>query len=84
MLSKDQLQSELSVVYTNDTFANVKPVFALRDLVKENNLENTLSEVHKLLEVVLTSSVSTTESERCLSTQKSKDLPQNLHGTRTS
>jgi hypothetical protein len=59
MLSKDKLESELSVVYRNDTFANVKSVFALWNLVNENNLENTLSEVHKLVEVALTSGSST-------------------------
>jgi hypothetical protein len=70
MLSKDKLESELSVVYRNDTFANVTSVFALWNLVKENNLENTLSEVHKLVEIVLTPPVSTAESERCSSTLK--------------
>jgi hypothetical protein len=53
MLSKDKLESELSVVYRNDTFTNVKSVSVLWYLVKENNLENTLSEVHKLVEIVL-------------------------------
>jgi hypothetical protein len=42
MLSKDKLQSELSVAFRSDTFANVKSIFALWNLVKENNLENTL------------------------------------------
>jgi hypothetical protein len=59
MLSKDKLESELSVVYRNDTFANVKSVFALWNLVEENNLENTLSEVHKLVETALTNGSST-------------------------
>jgi hypothetical protein len=67
MLSKDKLESELSVVYRNDTFANAKSVFALWNLVKENNLENILSEVYKL---ALTTPVSTEESERCFNTLK--------------
>jgi hypothetical protein len=58
-LSKDTLESELSVVYRNDTFANVKSVFALLNLVKENNPENTLLEVYKLVEVAQTSGSST-------------------------
>jgi hypothetical protein len=62
MLLKGKLESELSVVYTNDTLANVKSVFALWNLVKENNLENTLSEVHKLVEILQTTQVSTAES----------------------
>jgi hypothetical protein len=59
MLSKDKLESELSVVYRNDTFADVKSVFVLWNLVKEHNLENTLSEVHKLVEIALSSGNST-------------------------
>jgi hypothetical protein len=66
MLSKDKLESELSVAYKNDTFANVKSVFAIWNLAKENNLENTLSEVHKLVGIALTTPVSTAESERVL------------------
>jgi hypothetical protein len=50
------------------------PLFALWNLVKEN-LENTLSEVYKLVEIAQTPPVSTAESERCFSTIKSKDLP---------
>jgi hypothetical protein len=38
--------------------------------VKENNLENTVSEVHKLVEVALTTPVSTAESERCFGALK--------------
>jgi hypothetical protein len=70
MLSKDKLESELSIVYRNDTFANVKSVFALWNLLKENNLETTLSEVHKLVEIVLTTPVSTAGSEHCFSILK--------------
>jgi hypothetical protein len=39
MLSKDKLESELSVLYRHDTFANVKTVLALWTLMRENNLE---------------------------------------------
>jgi hypothetical protein len=56
--SKDKLECELTVVYRNDTLANVKFVFALWKLEKENNLENTHSEVNKLVEIVLTLPVS--------------------------
>jgi hypothetical protein len=54
--------SELSVVYRNYTFSNVR---AFWNLEKENNLENTLSEVHKLVEIVLIIPVLTAESEHC-------------------
>jgi hypothetical protein len=61
MLSKDKLESELrvSVVCRNDTFANVKSICVFWNLVKEHSLENTLSEVHKLVEIVLTTPFST-------------------------
>lgn len=70
MLSKDKLESELTVVYRNNTFKDVKSVLALWELLKANNLENALSEVHKLTDIVLTTPISTAESERCFSTLK--------------
>jgi hypothetical protein len=42
MLSKNKLESELFAVYRNDTFADGKSVCTLWNLVKENNLGNTL------------------------------------------
>jgi hypothetical protein len=35
VLSEDKLESELSVVYGNDTLANAKSIFALWDSVKD-------------------------------------------------
>jgi hypothetical protein len=75
MLSKNKLERDLSVVYRNDTFADVKSVFSLWNLVKENNLENTLSEVHKIVEIVLTTPVPTAESERCFSFRPASGTP---------
>jgi hypothetical protein len=60
-LSNVTLQGELARVYNNDILTNVKSVCALWNLVKENNLENTVSEVHKLEETALTAPVSTAE-----------------------
>jgi hypothetical protein len=57
VLSEDKVEIELSVVYRNDTFGNVKSASAFWNLVKEINSENTLSYVHKLMEVVLTTPV---------------------------
>lgn len=51
MFSKEKLGGELSVVYKNDTFSNIKLIFALWNLVKENNLENILPEIHKPVEI---------------------------------
>lgn len=56
-LLKDKLEIELSVLYRNDKFANIKSICALWNLVKQNNLENTFSEVNKLVETVPTTPV---------------------------
>jgi hypothetical protein len=51
------------------------------NLVKESILENTLSDVHKLVDTVLTAPVSTVESELCFSTLKQiKDYLRNSMG----
>jgi hypothetical protein len=41
------------VVYANDTFSYAKSTSALWDLVKENNLGYTFSEMYKLVELAL-------------------------------
>jgi hypothetical protein len=48
----------------------VKTIVGLCNLIRENNLEDTLTEVTKLVEIVLTTPVSTAKSERCFSTLK--------------
>jgi hypothetical protein len=53
--------SELSVVYRNDTFVKIKSVCALWNFVKVGSLEKKLSEVHKLVQIALTTPVSTAE-----------------------
>jgi hypothetical protein len=45
------------VVYANDTFYNAKSTSALWNLVKENNLGKTISEMYKLVELVLITQV---------------------------
>lgn len=62
-LSDVILQSEFAIVYRNDILTNVKSVSAPWNLVKQNNLENTVSEVHKLEETILTAPFSTAEFE---------------------
>jgi hypothetical protein len=55
--SKDKLESELSVLYRNDKFANIKSIHTFWNLVKQNNLKNTFLEVNKLVEIVPTTPV---------------------------
>jgi hypothetical protein len=52
--SNDKLEHELSVVYRNEPFANAKFICVLLNLLKENNLENTILEMHKLVETAIT------------------------------
>jgi hypothetical protein len=47
-----KIESELSVRYRNDLFANVKSVRALWILVKENSQENILSDLRQLVAIV--------------------------------
>jgi hypothetical protein len=47
MLSREKLESELSVVFRHGTFTNVESACALWNLVKEN----TFSKVHELMEI---------------------------------
>jgi hypothetical protein len=65
MLSNDTLESELSVGHRSYTFADVKSVYDLWNLVKENNLETTLSEMYKLVRTVPTTPVSIVGSDQC-------------------
>jgi hypothetical protein len=57
VLSRNKLESELSTVYRCDPFA-------LFGISERKCSVNSLSEMHKLVEIVLTTPVSTVESER--------------------
>jgi hypothetical protein len=53
--------------------------------VEKNNTENTLLEAHKLVEIVVTTPVSSAKSESFFFYSKKSDyLPQELHGTKMS
>uniref|UniRef100_H3BCV3 HAT C-terminal dimerisation domain-containing protein n=1 Tax=Latimeria chalumnae TaxID=7897 RepID=H3BCV3_LATCH len=56
MLNKERLHTELSVIYGN--------------YLEENNLQDTFSETMKLLQILITTPMTTVESERCFSTLK--------------
>ena len=70
MLNKEKLKCELSVLYANDTFANIPNIINLLKFIDENGLNETFSEVSKLLEIALVTPTSTADSERCFSTMK--------------
>ena len=53
MLNKDKLKCELSVLYANDNFSGISNISELIKFINENGLDETFSEVSKLLEIVL-------------------------------
>ena len=67
MLNKNELKCELSVLYANDNFSGISNI---SEFINENGLDETFSEVSKLLEIVLVTPISTADSERSFSTMK--------------
>lgn len=71
MLDKARLSTELSVLYGRRDFRQTTGgAMALFSFLCENNLEKSFSETIKLLRVVITTPMTTAESERCFSTLK--------------
>ena len=69
-LDKDKLKTELEVLYMREDFRNVTGAVPLLQFIIENNLQVTLSECFKLLKIVVTIPMTTSEAERCFSTMK--------------
>ncbi|CAL9687151.1 unnamed protein product [Knipowitschia caucasica] len=70
MLNKNKLKTELSLIYSNDEFKSCSSAVALYQLFMENNLQDTFSETVALLKILITTPMTTAESERCFSTLK--------------
>lgn len=70
MLDKEKLKVELSVLYANDTFGKMSNTCELLKFINEKELNETFSEVTKLLEIVLVTPISSADSERSFSTLK--------------
>ena len=62
MLKKDKLKCELFVLYANDNFSGISNISELLKFINENEFDETFSEVSKLLEIVLVTPISTTDS----------------------
>ena len=70
MIDKETIQTELRVFYSR---SDMHGYFRLIDLLKfilENNLDGALSEITKLIKILLTIPMTTSEPERCFSTLK--------------
>ena len=69
-LHKAKLKTELSLVYENEEFKSCSGALAFFQVFMENNLQDTFSETVSLLEIIITTPMTTAESERCFSTLK--------------
>ena len=69
-LNMKKLQTELTLVYSTKEFRKMSGAVAFLDFIRENNLEITFSECVKILKVLITIPMTTSEAERCFSTLK--------------
>lgn len=69
-LNKAKLKTELSLIYENDEFKACSGALTLFQFFMENNLQGTFTETVSLLKILITTPMTTAESERCFSTLK--------------
>lgn len=68
-LDKDRLKTELSLIYENEEFQSCSGALSLYlSILMENNLQDTFTETVSLLNILITTPMTTSESERCFST----------------
>lgn len=70
LISREKLSNELNSIYQNEMFRNFECVNTLFKFFCENELNEIFPEIFKVLEIVLTTPVTTAEPERCFSTLK--------------
>ena len=70
MLEKYKLKSELAVLYSRDDFCKSEKIIDILNIINDNNLQSTFSETFKLLNILITTPMTTAEAERCFSTLK--------------
>ncbi|XP_072022939.1 zinc finger MYM-type protein 1-like [Amphiura filiformis] len=70
MVSKNKLTTELQVLSESEDFHEKKNCLSLLDFLRENNLSDVFSEVYQLLQITVTTPLTSAESERCFSTLK--------------
>ena len=69
-LNKAKLQTELSLIYENPEFKACCGALALYQVIMSYNLQDTFSETVSLLNILITTPMTTAEAERCFSTLK--------------
>lgn len=70
MLDQGKLHTELSLIYENTEFRGCCGALALYQLLMSYNLQDTFSETVALLNIIITTPMTTSEAERCFSTLK--------------
>lgn len=69
-LNFKKLCVELATIYSAKEFRRLSGAVSLYDFLKDNKLEETFSEAIKLLEILITIPMTSSEAERCFSTLK--------------
>ena len=70
MINREKLETELKVFYERSDMHEYCKLIELLQFIVENNLEAVLSELTKLIKILLTIPMTTSEPERCFSTLK--------------
>lgn len=70
MLNKAKLKTELSLIYESPEFKGCCGALALYQVLLKYNLQDTFSETVALLNILITTPMTTAEAERCFSTLK--------------
>lgn len=68
MVHSVNLKSELTAIYERDDVSGIEGVLPLLVFISDNNLKTVLPETYKLLDIISTTPMSTSECERCFST----------------
>lgn len=69
-LNVDELRTELAVIYQREELRNLSGIVPLLNIILEDNLQETFKETVKLLKLLITIPMSTTEAERRFSMLK--------------
>ena len=70
MIIKEKLETELKIFYCKSDIHEYSKLVDLLKLILENNPGDVLSEITKLIKILLTTLKTTSEPERCFSTLK--------------
>ena len=70
MINREKLETELKIFYERSEMHEYCKLTELLQFIMENNLDSVLSEITKLIKILLTVPMATSEPERCFSALK--------------